>query len=228
MIAAVLIFAAPAIYGASFFDQGETALRNNEPARAKALFEASLNQNPGDETSLLYLGVAELQMGDLSKAANTFKNGLTSATTLKDVFYYNLGNVYFMQSQNTLAEGMYTQAIRTNPNLANAYLNRANARIRLEEYNGAASDYTVYLSLKPDAPQKADIQKLIGFLNAAKAEAERKAKLAAEKKKAEEARRQALLNQVLQSLGNASNDTTNLQAGTPPLQNSKVNLGIED
>lgn len=228
LIAVSLLLAVQGVYSASFLEQGVTALRNNEPDRAKALFEASLNQKPGDEKTLLYLGVAELQLGDLAKAVATFKNGMSSASSLKDAFCYNLGNVYFMQEQNALAEGMYSQAIKTNPNLADAYLNRANARMKLKNYGGAESDYTVYLSLNPQAPQQAEIEKLIGLLKAAKAEAERTAKLAEEKKKAAEARQQALLNQVLQSLGNASNDTKNLQAGTPPLENSKVNLGLAD
>ena len=213
---------------ASFLEQGETALRDNQPDRAKALFEASVNQNPGDEKALLYLGVSELQLGDLSSAADTFKKGLSVATTTKDIFYYNIGNVYFMQSQNTLAEGMYSQAINANPNLSDAYLNRANARMRLENYDGAAADYTVYLSLRPNAPQRPEIEQLLGLLRQAKAEVAQQAALAVQKKKEEAARQQALLNSVLQSLNNASNSTTNLQAGTAAIQDTKTNLGLDD
>jgi tetratricopeptide (TPR) repeat protein len=213
---------------ASFLEQGESALRNNQPDRAKALFEAFLNQNPGDEKALLYLGVSELQLGDLTNAADTFKKGLSVASTLKDIFYYNIGNVYFMQSQNTLADGMYSQAIKANPNLSDAYLNRANARMRLDNYDGAAADYTVYLSLKPNAPQRPEIEQLLSLLQQAKAEAAQQAVLAEQKKKEAAAHQQALLNSVLQSLNNASNSTTNLQAGTAAIQDTKTNLGLDD
>ncbi len=226
-VASLILWISP-LYASSFLEQGETALRNNQPDRAKALFEASLNQNPGDEKALLYLGVAELQLGDLSSAADTFKKGLTSASTLKDVFYYNIGNVYFMQSQNTLADGMYSQAIKTNPNFADAYLNRANARMRLDNYDGAASDYHVYLSLDPNAPQRPEIEKLLGLLQQAKQEAAKQAQIAAEKKKAQEEHQKALLNSVLQSLDNASNSTKNLQAGNAAIQDTKTNLGLDD
>lgn len=228
LIALVFAAAAPFSRGASFLEQGESALRDNQPDRAKALLEAALNQTPNDEKVFLYLGVAEIQLGQLAKAADTFKQGLSVASGLQDVFYYNIGNVYFMQNQNTLAEGMYSQAIKTNPNLAEAYLNRANARMKLENYDGAASDYTVYLSLEPNAPQRPEIEKLLGLLKEGKVDAQRQAELAAEKKKQEEAKQQALLNSVLQSLDNASNSTKNLQAGAPPLQNTKVDLGIDD
>lgn len=228
LIAFVFAISAPVSQAASFLEQGESALRDNQPDRAKALLEAALNQNPNEEKVFLYLGVAEIQLGQLSKAADTFKQGLSVASSLKDVFFYNIGNVYFMQDQNTLAEGMYSQAIKTNPNLADAYLNRANARMKLDNYDGAVSDYTVYLSLKPNARQRPEIEKLMALLKEAKAETQRQAELAAEKKKQEEAKQQALLNSVLQSLDNASNSTKNLQAGAPPIQNTKVDLGIDD
>lgn len=227
-VLAALIFLAcvPLAHASSYLEQGETAMRKDQPSRAKALFEASLNQNPGNERALLYLGVTELQLGELSKAANTFKQGLGSAASLKDLFYYNLGNLYFMQNQNMLADGMYSQAIVSNPNLADAYLNRANTRMRLKKYDKAVSDYNAYLSLKPNASQRATIEKLIALLKQAKQEAQQKARLAAEKKKAEQAKQKALLNDVLNSLESSSNNTKNLQAGTASVQDSKATFGL--
>lgn len=228
LAAFVFLLTAPFAAAASYLDQGEAALRNNQPDRAKALLQAALNQNPNDEKALLYLGVAEIQLGQLSSAADAFKQGLATASDLKDIFYFNIGNVYFMQNQNALADGMYSQAIKTNPNMAEAYLNRANARMKLEKYGEAVSDYTVYLQLKPNAPQRTEIEKLIGLLNQAKADAAKQAELAAAKKKAEEERQQALLNSVLQSLDSASNNTKNLQAGTASIQDTKATLGLDD
>jgi Lon protease-like protein len=100
--------------------------------------------------------------------------------------------------------------------------------MRLQNYDGAVSDYTVYLSLKPNAPQRAEIEKVVDLLKQARAETKRRARLAAQRKKEEAARQQALLNSVLQSLDNASNNTKNLQAGSASIQDTKTNLGLDD
>ena len=44
----------------------------------------------------------------------------------------------------------YTKAIEFDPNYANAYLARGNAKARLEDYNDAIADLTKAIELKPD------------------------------------------------------------------------------
>jgi flagellar hook-basal body complex protein FliE len=100
--------------------------------------------------------------------------------------------------------------------------------MRLESYDGAVQDYTVYLSLRPDAPQSATIEQLIALLKQKKAELEQQQQIAEDEKKAEEAKQKALLNDVMQSLDSASNDTKNLQAGTAPIQDTKPSFGLDD
>jgi tetratricopeptide (TPR) repeat protein len=227
-VSLLLAAVSPAVFGATLLEQGEDALRQNQPDRAQALLQAAVSQDSTNEQAFLFLGVADLQLGKLSDALTVLKQGLSVASQYADSMYFNIGNIYFMQGQNTLAEGMYGKAIQANPNMADAYLNRANARMRLQSYDGAVQDYTVYLTLKPDAPQQATIQQLIALLNQKKAEIAQQQQLADQQKQAEEARQKALLNDVMQSLGNASNETKNLQAGTAPIQDSKATLGLDD
>ena len=216
------------LYAASLFDQGEDALRANDPAKAKPLLQAALNENPQNDKIYLDLGIAEIQLGAYNDAIAVMKQGLAFSQQYADRLAFNIANVYFMQGQNTLAEGMYTQALQKNPNFAEAYLNRANARMRLQSFDDAASDYSVYLTLAPTSPQRDAIQKLLDLLSAAKAQAQAEQAAAEAKKKEEAARQQALLDQVMQQLQSASTNTTNLHADTAPLQDSKVNLGLDD
>lgn len=215
-------------FAASLLDEGVDALRANDAAKAQSLLLGAINQNPQEERAYLYLGIAEMQLGDYRAALEHFKAGLTVSHHYTYAFYFDIGNIYFIQNQNTLAEGMYSLAIQKDPGFADAYLNRANARMRLESYDGAAADYTTYLGLRPDSPQRAEIEKVLGLLANAKAQA-RAEQLAAQQKRAEEeARQKALLNEVMQSLQNASSTTKNLQAGTATIEDSKPKLGLDN
>jgi len=228
VLALVFAFVAAKAFPASLLEQGIDALRANDAAGAKSSLVAALNQDPQDERIYLYLGVADMQLGDYNGALEILKQGLALSQQYTYAFYFDLGNIYFMQGQNLLAEGMYSNAIRKDPNFADAYLNRANSRMRLSSYEGAAADYTTYLGLAPNTPQRDNIQKLLALLEQAKVQA-RQQQLATEQKKQEEqARQKALLNQVMQNLQSASSNTTNLQAGNASIQDSKPKLGLDD
>ncbi len=228
LLACIFALVAAKASCATLLEQGIDALRANDAAGAKSALLGALNQNPQDERVYLYLGVADMQLGDYSGALDVFKQGLTISQRYTSVFCFDIGNIYFMQGQNTLAEGMYSEAIRKDPNFADAYLNRANARMRLNSYDGAAADYTTYLGLAPSSPQRDNIEKILALLTQAKEQA-RQEQLATEKKKQEaEAQQKSLLNEVMQSLQNASSKTTNLQAGNASIQDSKPKLGLDD
>jgi len=228
VLALIFTLVAAKAFPATLLDQGIDALRNNDAAGAKTSLLAALNQNPQDERIYLYLGVADMQLGDYNGALEVLKQGLTVSQQYTYAFYFDIGNIYFMQGQNMLAEGMYSKAIQKDPNFADAFLNRANARMRLNSLDGAAADYTTYLGLAPNSPQRENIQKLLALLDQAKVQA-RQEQLATEKKKQEdEARQKALLNEVMQNLQSASSNTTNLQAGTASIQDTKPKLGLDD
>ncbi len=226
-LAAGTILAAAAWCG-PLFDQGQDALRANQPEKAKSLLEAAINEDPQNGKTYLYLGIADMQLGSDDDALQALKQGLAVSGQYADTFYFDIANVYFIEGQNTLAEGMYTKALERNPSFADAYLNRANARMNLKSFDGAVADYTVYLTLAPDAPQRDSIERLIGLLGAAKTRAEQE-KIAAEKaREAEAARQKSILAGVLQQLQSSSADTKNLQAGNAAIQDNKANLGLDD
>jgi len=117
---------------------------------------------------------------------------------------------------------MYSKAIGVRSGFAEPYLNRANARLELEDYRGALNDYTVYLRLKPTAEQRLEIERMIELLRAFLEEQDREAR-------EREAQEKALMNEVLNLLKNASENAQNLSAGSEGIVEEEIEeIDIED
>jgi len=205
----------------SALQEGEKLFLQNRPQEALPLLERALNENPDNERLYLYLGIVYEQLANLDKSIQVMRRGLSVARSVKDLLYFNLGNNLFRQKEYTLAQQMYSNALEINGTLEDAYLNRANARLELESYTDARDDYIEYLRLAPATPQRESIEKLIALLGGLLNEQERL-------KQEELARQKALLNEVLNSLQNASEDTRNLSAGSEDIQEQYEEVDIED
>ena len=201
--------------------QGEQLFLENKPREALPHLEKALYENPREEKIYLYLGIVYEQLNDTEKSIQILKRGLNVSQGYKDLFYYNLGNNHFRMQEFTVAEQMYSNALQVNGALEVAYLNRANARLELQSYQEARQDYIDYLRLDPDTPQRENIEKLIALLGQVIEDAERK--------RLEELERQkALLDEVMNSLQNASEDTRNLSAGSEQIQEEYEEIDIEN
>ncbi len=210
------------IWGFSPLEEGEKLLMSNNPREALPFLEQALNTEPLNEKIYLYLGILYEQLAQPDKAISIMQRGLDVAKEHRDIFYYNIGNNFFIKGENMFAEEMYTKAIGQNSEFADPYLNRANSRLSMEEYRGALNDYTVYLRLKPTAGQRLEIEKMIELLRKFLEEQEQaeKDRLAQEK---------ALMNQVLNLLKNASDNAQNLSTGTEGIVEEEVEeIDIED
>ena len=168
----------PVVGGPSAFEKGEVLFVQEKLQDARPLLEIALNEDPSNEKIYLYLGIIYQQLGYPQKAIDILKRGLKAATSYKDLFYYNMGNDFFSRKEYALAEEMYNDALSANKNLGQGYLNRANARLQLQNFNGAAADYVVFLQLFPQDPQRPDIEKMIALLRRAQ-HGQEKASLAA-------------------------------------------------
>jgi tetratricopeptide (TPR) repeat protein len=220
--ACALLLASSALYGGSeFFDKGEALFVQNKPQDARPLLESALNDDPSNEKTYLYLGIIYQQLGDAQKAIDILKKGLDIAAAYKDLFYYNIGNDFFSRKDYASAEGMYTSAIAANAKLSEGYLNRANSRLQLTNLDGALSDYTLFLQLAPQDPQRPNIEKVMALIRRVQDDKE-KARLA------EIAKQQALMNDVLKSLNNAGDATKNLSVESINGQTDPVNVDIKD
>jgi tetratricopeptide (TPR) repeat protein len=217
----LLLAASVAFPGSAFLEKGEALFIANKPQEARPLLEGALDEDPGNERIYLYLGIVYQQLGDLSRAIEILKRGLNVASAYKDILYFNIGNDFFARKEYTVAEEMYSNAVSANRNLAEGYLNRANARLQLEGYEGAIADYTLYLQLKPQDLQRPRIEEVVRLLRQALDEKEKK-------RLDELARQKALMNDVLNSLNNAGEDAKNLSVESIKAKDDPLDVDIKD
>lgn len=78
------------------------------------------------------------------------------------IVYFNLGNLYFNKGDYARACAEYTQALKLNPGLHEAYLNRANSFLALHEYAKALVDYEEFLRLS--TKERPEVRKLVELL----------------------------------------------------------------
>lgn len=217
--------------------EGAKLFKENEPRKAITVLETELRSSNYDLENFNYLGLAYYQTGNFQKAVDTYERGLAVPGTNKKVLYYNQGDAYYALGNYAKACDCYSMSIVADPGFTRPYLNRANAYLKLNDIDKCVSDYETYLDLEPNDPQEAKIRQLLALLRReqenriaekkrmeeealrlkqeeerlaqAKAEQER---IAAQKRAEEEERRRQLLEDVANSLKQAS-DTTNMSAG---------------
>jgi len=216
-----------AVLWAGTFDKGEELFRENRPQAAIPLLEQAVTEPGVDERAYLYLALSYQQLGRYDDAVAALRKGLTQAQRFKALFYFDLANVFVLQGKNTFAVDMYGQAIDTDGTYAPAYLNRANARLSIKDYQNAAVDYRRFLELAPNDPQRPQIEELLKRLGAGIAAAQEAAAAAEAKKLADEAAKKALVDQVSASLKASADNTTSLSAGAGDVQGYNNDLQIE-
>jgi tetratricopeptide (TPR) repeat protein len=200
IISVILVLNAANLPAETAFEAGERLFYENKPLDARPQLESALLKDSGNEIIYYHLGIIYHQLNDPQNAIETLRRGLALAKNLKDKFYFEMADIYFIQGDNILSEKNYSLVIAENSLFADAYLNRANTRVRLVKYKDAIEDYKTYLRLKPDAPQRVEIEKLIKLLEESIDE------------------QKDLLDSVLNSINNASTNTQTQSAGTEDFQ----------
>ncbi len=168
---------------------------------AIAKFEEALKADPSDERIYLYLGVAYQQKKKFPQAIDIFQRGLLVAKDHRAEMLNNIGNCYNKDglADYTAAEKYYNLAIAENKLFPYPYLNRAGIRINQKRYSenqASIEDCQTYLRLYPQTPKRKEVEALIAAL---------------QKDVADQAK---LLDDILNSLKNASADTHTDSAGT--------------
>jgi tetratricopeptide (TPR) repeat protein len=209
------------LHASSLVDEGERLILDNKLREASVILEQALKQDPGEEKVYLYLGVIYEQLGESSRAVAVMTRGLDVAGDAKPLLCFNIGNNLFGQGDYPRADEMYSRAISLDVTLADAYLNRANTRLRTAQYPEAVADYIVYLRLEPASPQRQEIERVIAALKDILAEEERARQDALAKQK-------ALMDDVLNALRNASSDAKNVGASSEKVQVEFESSNIED
>jgi tetratricopeptide (TPR) repeat protein len=232
---ALLFVSVPALLsGFSFLEEGERLFMENKLEEAMTMFEAALNEQPENEKIYLYLSIIYENLDMHHKAVEILEEGLPHSGEHTARMYYNQGNNLYALTRYEGAEDAFSRAIKSRAGFADAYLNRANARLEQEKYRDAVSDYTLYLRMRPADPQREEIERLIGLLKDHVAEAEQRKReeehrrVAEEKRRAEEeARRKALMEDVLDALEKAEQEESKMQAEAEDIEEFEFDLEPE-
>ena len=226
-----------------WFTKGLESFRWQRNDEAALYFEKAAQANPGRDETFLYLGISLINSRRFENADQAFTRGIDlQGPSLQQLLMYrgnlrnNLGN-----TQDAAAD--YDRIVSIGGSmLPSALLNRANLRLQQASYISAVEDYQAYLNAEPAAPQAEDIRRLIALLNgriqsdaeaarlaaeAARLEEERRLAEAARRAEEEE-RRAALMREVLQSLSDSGEDTTNIGAGTENIREEFEDSALED
>lgn len=94
-------------------------LKNNEPARAEALYRNILNTNPNDDVAAYGLGNALYNQKKYKEAAQAYgkidmKNGALTIPQMADVAH-NMGNAFMKEKAYDKAAECYKQSLRLRP-----------------------------------------------------------------------------------------------------------------
>ncbi len=208
------------MYALDPFEEGYRLFTENKMQEAiPLLYQASL-QSGTPPSVFLHLGLAYQQTGKYADAISTFMRGTSASGTDRKALFFNAGNVYYRQELYQDAEIMYSRSIEVDSAYAPAYLNRANARMKLARFTEAENDYSYYLTLDPASWQRDSINQLLALIRAErKAREDESVRLEAERltKEAEERaaadRYQQLLDAISSSLKSVDAAST-LSAGS--------------
>jgi tetratricopeptide (TPR) repeat protein len=232
---AMLVVPLTALTATELFDRGAEAFLYDRPREAATLLEQAIGEDPVNARAYLYLALSYEQLAMYERAITTLQRAETIPGIDRSRVFFIIGNNYLHLGDSELAEAAYTKAIDASPLSADPYLNRANVRVMQELYPTAVEDYTAVLGLEPQHPQRVEIERMISLLTdhaeqerirqeeearqieaaARQRAAEEAARLAEEERVLQEAeaRRRALLSNVLDSFKTATEDTTNMSAG---------------
>jgi len=222
-----LLFFAGLCYGQSNFAKGEELLMKNQPAQAENFLIRAISDDPANPVAYIYLGLVYEQIGKTEDAISIYRRILPSAGNFSANVANNLGNVYFQKGNIDTAEQYYTQAIGFDSSYSNAYLGRANSRIKIGNLKNAISDYEQYLKLDPYSSQRGKIEQLINLIKTEAAAAEMKRLMAEEEARRLAEERQRLLDSVSASLQSVVDSSKGISSGTESVENYDGEFELE-
>ncbi len=119
--------------------------------RAKDDYSSILFIDEKNEESLYRRGLIFLELNDTASARRDFEQLLSLNTQSANA---RIGLAALMKCRGFYFQAidLYTQVIRSNPNMASLYLNRAEAYYYNRQYNRAAEDIDMALQLTPEDP----------------------------------------------------------------------------
>src|SRR5687768_13256419 len=91
---------------------------------------------------------------------------------LQAVKEIKVGNYYFKKGSHRAASKRFEEALKWDPNSAEAYLRLAESRTKLGDAGAAKAAYLKYLEIEPDGKEAATIRKKLGITRPAASSAQ--------------------------------------------------------
>lgn len=142
-------FASPSID--VLFRQALALHEKGQLPAAKAIYLQILDANPNHAETLHLLGVLAQQGGQPAMAVDLIGRAI-AASPGNPVFFYNRGNALTDLQQLDAAVASYVQAIRLQPQFAEAYASLGNAFLGLKQFDDGVAAYDRATALRPGLP----------------------------------------------------------------------------
>ena len=91
-------------------------------------FQKAVDLEPGNVQAIKHYGIALTLKGDYENARHVFNHLIESGSAYADIYYY-MGNVFLFQRLFDKAKNYYEEAVRINPNYADAHLRLATCAV---------------------------------------------------------------------------------------------------
>ncbi|WP_253676898.1 lipopolysaccharide assembly protein LapB [Treponema sp. OMZ 788] len=118
---AVFLSFFPMLFAVDYFEEGKKLLYSDKPQEAVSALFKSVQEQGSPKSVYLYLGVAYFRIGKYSDALTYLSQGKDNDLLNGHLYYYNIGNVYFLQNQFEASELAYNEAISSNGLYAPAF-----------------------------------------------------------------------------------------------------------
>jgi tetratricopeptide (TPR) repeat protein len=127
--------------------------------------DLALNQTPTDTQALLLRGNAYRELGDYTQALDNYNQALGLDPEFAAA-YHNRALTYMAQGDSQAALADFARAIEIAPTFGPAYRNRAELQLAAGNTAAAALDLQIYITLIPNAPDRAEVEAKIAELQA--------------------------------------------------------------
>lgn len=129
------------------------------------LLDLTLAQDSANTQALLLRGNAYRELGDYVQAISNYDQALAIDAELAAV-YHNRALTYMKQGDSSAALADFARAIEIAPTFGLAYRNRADLQLAAGNTAAAALDLQIYITLVPNAPDRAEVEAKIAELQA--------------------------------------------------------------
>ncbi|MCI0446543.1 tetratricopeptide repeat protein, partial [bacterium] len=120
--------------------QGLKLLSTGDVDSAAALFQEIIQENPQHGPARLMLGQIALERGDIQQAQQHLEIAVVSNPHRIQLAWHLLGRVYLFQKQYQKALDAFDQSLKESPDFQPALLERARAKIFLNQIDSAIED----------------------------------------------------------------------------------------